>query len=75
MPVRVWPRAPAHNMKDNFYLISDTNKKSLKIKSLIEKKIIHTSIKKSKAVIVIGGMDFMLNALKSFINLTNLFTA
>ena len=66
MPVRVWPRAPANNMKNNFYLISDTNKKSLKIKSLIEKKIIHTSIKKSKAVIVIGGDGFMLNALKKF---------
>ena len=32
----------------------------------MKKKIIHTSIKKSKAVIVIGGDGFMLNALKKF---------
>ena len=51
-------------MLNNFYLVSDNNKESLKIRSLIEKKIIITSIKKSNMIIVIGGDGFMLNTLK-----------
>ena len=50
----------------NFYIISDKNKESLKIKFLIQKKITSTKIKKSEAILVIGGDGFMLHVLKKF---------
>ncbi len=45
-------------------IISDKNPKSLKIKTLIEKKIKKNGIKKSNFNIVIGGDGFMLQTLK-----------
>ena len=45
-------------------IISDTNQKSLKIKSLIQKKIKQNNIKRSNIIIVIGGDGFMLQTLK-----------
>ena len=45
-------------------IISDKNQKSLKIKSLIQKKIKQNSIRRSNIVIVIGGDGFMLQTLK-----------
>ena len=46
------------------YIISDKNKKSLKIKSLIIKKIKKKEFNKKNLVIVIGGDGFMLQTLK-----------
>ena len=51
-------------MKNYFHIVSDKNKISLKIRSLIEKKIVRSNIKKSQAIIVIGGDGFMLHTLK-----------
>ena len=45
-------------------IISDKNKKSLKIKSIIEKKLNQTTNKKLNVAIVIGGDGFMLQTLK-----------
>ncbi len=45
-------------------IISDKNKRSLKIKSLIQKKIIQNKVKRSNIIIVIGGDGFMLQTLK-----------
>ena len=45
-------------------IISDKNKRSLRIKSLIQKKINHNKVKKSNISIVIGGDGFMLQTLK-----------
>ncbi len=45
-------------------IIFDKNKKSLKIKNLLKKKIDTQEIKKKNLVIVIGGDGFMLEALK-----------
>ena len=45
-------------------IISDKNQKSLKIKSLIQKKINQTEVKRSNIIIVIGGDGFMLQTLK-----------
>ncbi len=45
-------------------LISDTNKKSLKIKLILKKKMKFFSIVKSNFIIVIGGDGFMLQTLK-----------
>ncbi len=45
-------------------IISDKNLKSLKIKSLIQKKINQNKIRKSDITIVIGGDGFMLQTLK-----------
>ena len=45
-------------------IISDKNKKSLKIKSLITKKIEANQFKKPNLIIVIGGDGFMLQTLK-----------
>ena len=45
-------------------IISDKNKKSLKIKSFLQKKIKSNQIIKSDLVIVIGGDGFMLQTLK-----------
>ena len=45
-------------------IISDKNKKSLKIKSIIEKKLNKSTNKKLNVAIVIGGDGFMLQTLK-----------
>ena len=45
-------------------IVSDKNKKSLKIKSLLTSKIESASLKKTNVVIVIGGDGFMLQTLK-----------
>ena len=45
-------------------IISDKNQKSLKIKSVIQKKINQNEIKRSNITIVIGGDGFMLQTLK-----------
>ena len=45
-------------------IISDKNKKSLRIKNLIIKKIEANRFKKSNLVIVVGGDGFMLQTLK-----------
>ena len=46
------------------HIISDTNKKSLKIKNFLLSKIKSNSLKKSSLIIVIGGDGFMLQTLK-----------
>ena len=53
-------------MKSKYFIVFDKNKNSLKIKSLLSKKIEFTSISKARAIIVIGGDGFMLYALKKF---------
>ena len=45
-------------------IISDKNKKSLKIKSILLKKLILSKIKKPNTIVVIGGDGFMLQVLK-----------
>ena len=45
-------------------IVSDKNKKSLKIKNLLTSKIESASLKKTNVVIVIGGDGFMLQTLK-----------
>ena len=54
-------------------IISDTNRKSVKIKKSLIKIIKKNSIKKSNLVIVIGGDGFMLQTLKKNKRLSNLF--
>ena len=56
-------------MKKKYCIISDTNKNSLKIKSLIKKQIISNSVGKSNIIIVIGGDGFMLHSLKKYYKL------
>ena len=51
-------------MKYRAYLIFDKTKSSLKIKSILIKKISLTSLKKSNIILVIGGDGFMLQILK-----------
>ena len=48
----------------NINIISDTNKKSLKIKSIISKKNYQLKNSKLNITIVIGGDGFMLQTLK-----------
>ena len=48
----------------NLQIISDSNKKSQKIKTEIQKKIIKSKNNKSNIIIVIGGDGFMLQTLK-----------
>ena len=62
VPVRVWPRAPLKMSK--IQIISDKNKKSKSIKSIIIKKLNKIFIKKHNISIVIGGDGFMLQTLK-----------
>ena len=45
-------------------IISDKNKKSLRIKNILTKKIEANQFKKSNLIIVIGGDGFMLQTLK-----------
>jgi NAD+ kinase len=54
-------------------VISDNNKKSLKIKSLILKKINNYEFKKKNLIIVVGGDGFMLATLKRYKNSKNSF--
>ena len=51
-------------MKDNFHLVFDKTKNSLKIKSDLLKKIKTTTLKKCNIIIVLGGYGFMLQTLK-----------
>ena len=60
-------------MRDKVYLVFDKTKASLKIKSILIKKLNITSLKKSNLVIVVGGDGFMLQTLKKFTNIKNLF--
>jgi len=48
------------------YIVFDQTKNSLKIKSLIDKKIKSKTLSKSKLIIVLGGDGFMLQTLKKF---------
>ena len=51
-------------MNDKIYLVFDKTKASLRIKSLLIKKVSITSLKKSDMIIVVGGDGFMLQTLK-----------
>ena len=51
-------------MRDKVYLVFDRTKASLKIKSILIKKVNITSLKKSNIIIVLGGDGFMLQTLK-----------
>ena len=51
-------------MRDKVYLIFDKTKTSLKIKSILIKKVNITSLRKSNIIIVLGGDGFMLQTLK-----------
>ena len=51
-------------MKYNFHIIFDKTKSSIKIKSLLIKKIKTTTLKRSSIIIVLGGDGFMLQTLK-----------
>jgi len=48
----------------NIQIISDKNKKSLKIKNILFKKLIKNKINKPNIIIVVGGDGFMLQTLK-----------
>ena len=54
-------------------IISDKNKKSLKIKKILTNKFKSNPIKKSNIIIVVGGDGFMLQTLKKNKNPLNLF--
>ena len=56
-----------------FQIISDKNKKSLRIKNLLLKKINQNQFKKENLIIVIGGDGFMLQTLKKNKNSKKLF--
>jgi NAD+ kinase len=58
---------------NKFFLVFDKTKSSLKIKSLILKKIKVTTLKKSNIIIVIGGDGFMLQTLKKLYRSKNFF--
>jgi len=51
-------------MRDKVYLVFDKTKASLKIKSILIKKVNITSLIKSNTIIVLGGDGFMLQVLK-----------
>jgi NAD+ kinase len=51
-------------MRDKVFLIFDKTKTSLKIKSILIKKVNITTIRKSNIIIVLGGDGFMLQTLK-----------
>ena len=60
-------------MKIKAHLVFDKTKKSIKIKSFIEKKIESISLTKSKLIVVVGGDGFMLQTLKKYYKLKKLF--
>ncbi|MDB4070650.1 NAD kinase [Candidatus Pelagibacter sp.] len=51
-------------MRDKVYLVFDKTRASLKIKSILIKKVKFTSLIKSNIIIVLGGDGFMLQTLK-----------
>jgi len=51
-------------MKNKIYLVFDKTKTSLKIKSLLIKKVNVTTLNKSNIIVVLGGDGFMLQTLK-----------
>ena len=51
-------------MRDNVYLVFDRTMASLKIESILIKKLNITTLRKSNIIIVIGGDGFMLQTLK-----------
>ena len=53
-------------MKDKIYIVSDKTKSSLRIRSLLTKKIKTFSLKKANIFIILGGDGFMLQSLKKF---------
>jgi len=53
-------------MSYNVYLVFDKTKSSLKIRSLLNKNVQITTLKKSKLIIVLGGDGFMLQTLKKY---------
>ncbi len=53
-------------MSNKYHLICYNNRKSVKIKNIIEKKLETSSIKKASIIIVIGGDGFMLKILKKY---------
>jgi len=55
-----------HLMRDKIHLVYDRTKASLKIRSILIKKIKIISLKKSNIIIVLGGDGFMLQTLKRF---------
>ena len=54
--------------KNKVQIISDNNKKSIKIKNIISKKILKNIKYKFNIIIVIGGDGFMLQTLKKNIS-------
>ena len=59
--------------KNKVQIISDNNKKSLKIKNIIAQKILKNFKHKFNITIVIGGDGFMLQTLKKHIVKKNIF--
>ena len=55
----------------NLFIVSDHNKKSENIRSILLKKIKTSSLKKSELIIVIGGDGFMLQTLKKLYKVSN----
>ena len=55
-----------HLKRDKIHLVYDRTKASLKIKSILIKKIKIISLKRSNIIIVLGGDGFMLQTLKRF---------
>jgi len=53
-------------MRDKIYLVFDKTKNSLRIKSLLTKKVKITNLKNSNIIIVLGGDGFMLQTLKKY---------
>ena len=51
-------------MNNDFHIVSDKTKNSIRLKSFLLKKIKNTSLAKSKIIIVLGGDGFMLQTLK-----------
>ena len=60
-------------MQIKAHIFSDRNNNSLKIKSILERKIKSISLIKSKLIIIVGGDGFMLQTLKKFYKSNKLF--
>jgi NAD+ kinase len=60
-------------LNNNFHLVFDKTKSSLRIKSILLKKIKTVSLKKSNIIIVLGGDGFMLQTLKRLYKLKKFF--
>ena len=56
-------------MENKIYLVFDKTKTSIKLKSLLTKKINITTLKKSNIIVVLGGDGFMLHTLKRLYHL------